>query len=283
MKFGCCINMLANESDKIGLLHIKALKELGFDYVELPLAEISTLSTHELAALQEELNSAGLSCESCNNFFPPTIRLTGDKVDVIAVKAYATRAMDMAQRLGVKTLVFGSGGAKNVPGGFPYDAAFAQIIELLKYLATEAQVREITICIEPLRKAECNIINTFEEGCRLAQAVNSPNIKVLVDLYHLAEEHESVSNIITYGADYLRHVHIAAPDARSFPLEAEETADLFKSFFSALAAVGYDGTISCEAYTKNLQGDAPRALKYLKELSKDALAHQNRVVRNERK
>ena len=44
MKFGCCINMIASGEDKIGAEHIGLIKQAGYDYLEMPLAEITQLS-----------------------------------------------------------------------------------------------------------------------------------------------------------------------------------------------------------------------------------------------
>ena len=44
MKYGCCLNMIASKSDKTGIEHLRRLAMSGYDYVELPLAEIMDLS-----------------------------------------------------------------------------------------------------------------------------------------------------------------------------------------------------------------------------------------------
>ena len=95
------------------------------------------------------------------------------------ILGYVEKALKRAKALGVSNVVFGSGGAKNVPEGFPIEQGYEQIVTLLKRIAPVASGYGITIVIEPLRKAECNLINTFEEGCRLAKDVNDPAIRVL--------------------------------------------------------------------------------------------------------
>ena len=41
MKIGCCINMVAQAPDGIGIERLEALAACGYDYVELPLANPS--------------------------------------------------------------------------------------------------------------------------------------------------------------------------------------------------------------------------------------------------
>jgi sugar phosphate isomerase/epimerase len=215
--------------------------------------------------LLEDLRISGLPCESCNNFFPPAMRLTGPDVHFNMVASYVDLAMATAAKLGANNIVFGSGGAKRYPENFSKSEAYAQIVRLLKYVDVAAAQYGITIAIEPLRKAECNIINTFEEGVWLARDVGGAQVKVLVDLYHMAEENEPLSHIREYGKAYLAHVHFANPANRVFPHEGDGSQTLYRAFCDTIMGVGYDGRISCEAYSTDVQRDAPAALRLLKD------------------
>lgn len=70
MKLGCCLNMLGDKNDAVGRRYIGTLKEAGYDYMELPLAQIMELSETSFSELAEEAEKTGLPCECCNNFFP---------------------------------------------------------------------------------------------------------------------------------------------------------------------------------------------------------------------
>ena len=77
MRFGCCLNMLSTQPDGTGAEYLNMLKAAGYAYVELPLAEMCAMPESDLLRLREKLASLDLSCETCNNFFPKTFRLTG--------------------------------------------------------------------------------------------------------------------------------------------------------------------------------------------------------------
>ena len=73
MRFGCCLNMVSSEADKgTGIDFIETLSEIGYDYVELPLAEMAALSEEEFLSLKRRIDRTGIKCEVCNNFFPKT-------------------------------------------------------------------------------------------------------------------------------------------------------------------------------------------------------------------
>ncbi len=263
MKYGCCLNMVATQPDGTGIERIEDLKKAGFDYVELPTAQMAALTDGEFATLVQRVKNAGIPCETSNNLFPITMRLTGPDVNKEEIRSYAQKAFARDEQLGIQYCVFGSGPAKNVPDGFSFKKAFDQVVDLLHMAAPIAKEHGIGIVIEPLRKAECNLINSFAEGVNLAKAANESNVRVLVDYYHLVEENEPVQHLIDDGKEYLRHVHIANPDGRVYLADPKESD--YGVFANALKTIGYNGRISCEAYLKNeFEIDAPAALKTLK-------------------
>ena len=60
-------------------------------------------------------------------------------MDLSIVEEYLEKALDRAHRLNVGTVVFGSGGAKNVPDGFPMDKVYLQVMEETKMVASMAK------------------------------------------------------------------------------------------------------------------------------------------------
>ncbi len=257
--------MLSHEPDGTGAQYLPALALAGYDYAELPLAQLTALSPERLVGVLRELERSGLKCEVCNNFFPVEMRLTGDEVNERAVDEYVSRALDTAELLGAEYIVFGSGPAKRVPQGFSLQAGLAQVAALLGRIAPKAREHGIGIAIEPLRKEECNIVNSFREGCELCEAAANESVGMLVDYYHLVCERESTENIPRFGGGLLRHVHFANPEGRVFPLN--ETESDYAAFFAALRKTGYDGRVSCEAYTNDFAADAPRTLALMRRLA----------------
>ena len=142
-----------------------------------------------------------------------------------------------------------------MPDGFPKEEAFKQLVDFGKRIAPEAQANGITVVIEPLRRQETNIINTAGEGLALVKAVNDPNFELLIDFYHLASEKEDPA-IIIEAKDHLRHLHMANPQGRVFPLTWEEFD--YAPFFANLREIGYAGRISVEASSKDFPRKGPR-------------------------
>lgn len=250
MQFGYCVSMGAQDPAHIGYERIPALKKMGFDYVELPLAQVMSLGeTAFREGPLEMLHRCEMPCLAMNNFFPATYRLTGPHADHDSAIAYAQAAMERAARLGAKVVVFGSSGARNRPLGTPLEPALDQLAALLSKLAVLAKGYGLTLVIEHLNKLESNVINRFCESCALARRVGHQSVGALMDTYHMNLACEPLTHVLD-GGGLLRHVHVARTLSRGLPAPGDE--EDYGRLFEHLARAGYQGTVSLEA---NIQAD----------------------------
>lgn len=256
MKLGCCLNMLGNSTEPIGRNYIETAQRAGYDYVELPLAQVMELDEAEFAGLKEQLDRAGIVCEACNNFFPASVRITGENADPEKIRDYVRRAVGRAAALGAKVIVFGSSGAKNVPEGFSREEAFCQIVETLRIADEYTAPAGIRIVIEPLCRLESNIILNLRDGEQLIRLAKASSVRLLVDYYHFSMEKESLATLQEL-MPYIEHVHFAEPEGRRFPAEPKES---YGRFFSVLTNAGYAGRVSVEAYAEDAKKELAAAV-----------------------
>lgn len=263
MKIGFCANMAAQDPQGIGDGWIEALAELGYDYVELPLAQMMSVDDQAFSSrVRLRLKRVGIPCEAANNFFPKDYRLTGPDADQSRAEAYARRALDRAAELGVKRVVFGSGGARNAPNHWPKERSLEQLTSFLQALAVPARERDIRIVIEPLNRLESNLINRLEECVALATLVGRDEIGVLADYYHMRMGFEPLDNIAS-AKGLLGHAHIARPLGRMIPQYGDD--EPYTSLFSMFKAIGYDERVSVEAnITEDFLAEAGDALRVLR-------------------
>jgi D-psicose/D-tagatose/L-ribulose 3-epimerase len=242
--------------------HLQETKDAGFDYAEIGVRNFMKLSDADFEAAVAKHHAIGLPTPTANVFLPNDVKVVGPTVDEAGNLAYAEKAFDRMQKLGVQLVVFGSGGARKVPDGFSKDEAFNQLVAYAKKIAPMAQAHGITLAVEPLRSQETNIINTAAEGLKWVKAVNHPNFQLMVDFYHLASEKED-PKILVEARDYIKHFHIANPNGRVFPLAPGEFD--YAGFFENLKKMGYHGRISVEAKTTNFAVEGPKALAFLRQ------------------
>lgn len=243
------------------LKNIDAAKAAGFDYLELGTSEIAALSDDEFEKALAHIKDVGLPVPVTNLFLPSTLKVTGPQIDRDQQMAYVKRAFARLARLGTEIVVFGSGGARRVPDGFPKEDAFKQLVEFGQRVAPVAREHGLTLAIEPLRRQETNIINSAAEGLELVTAIGDPNFQLMVDFYHLASEKED-PEVVVRASEHIRHLHVANPQGRVFPLEWDEYD--YAPFFGALRKIGYARRISVEASAKDFPSEAPRAIALLR-------------------
>ena len=245
MKYGYCL-------DFTNYIVFDAVAEAGFDYVELPLSALSALSEEKIAQLKEALKK--IPCKACNLFFPPSLTLVGQNMDMPGIAAYLERMLPFAAELGVETLVFGNGGARKIPDGVSCQSVWANLRTIVETMDIYAAKAGITIAVEPLNTTETNIINSYGEAVELTRGLK--NVSAMVDSYHVAMEKQSYDDVIQNPSG-LKHLHTAYPLGRMVPSPADDTA-LYDEFKKAIKATGYDGKISIEGALRGKNADEIR-------------------------
>ena len=269
MKYGFCASMAALGPAGVGADLIRPAREAGFDYIELPVAQIMALDAREFSGILGRLEEAGLPCLVCNNLFPAALSLTGPAHSLEDVTAYFRAALERVKALGARTVVFGSPGARQVPEGFRRDLAWGQLERVMGRICPLAERSGVAVAVEPICAAESNIINTVEEAARLAAHSGCGNAGAMGEFYQMRRQGDPFSALEAYGP-LIRHVHIARSADHTYPADRGE--DEYEGFVRALRAGGYDGTVSIEGKPEG--GDfvtvSSRALALLRTLEQEA-------------
>lgn len=233
---------------------------LGFDYFEPSVAALSVLSDEAFAEIRRLVNASRIRCESCNNFIR-TLKVVGTEVNDKALDAYMTNMLDRCRQLGARIVIWGSASSRNVPEGYSRDTAWSQIKEFLKHAGDIARSKNLVIAVEPLRHPDSNIINTGAEGLRLVREVDHPNVKMMIDYYHMRSEKED-PEILVEAADQIVHLHFANPQGRRWPKDPDEDPE-YGRFFSLLKQIQYKQGLSIEG-RGTLDADASASLAFFR-------------------
>ena len=261
MRFGFC---MAVESEG----NMRAAAACGADYVEANFKMLAEADRAKQKTVKDLVAACQLSCEAANCFLPGELKTSGSERSDEALADYIKRGLDFGCELGLKTVVFGSGGARQIPEELSFYEGMAQNIDFLQRIALPLfEQYGVMLVIEPLSPAECNFIHTVKEAAMLSYAVSSPHLAVLADIYHMKNAADGFGNIRDLKG-IVRHAHISNPQPfgemkRIYPRLGEEYD--YIGFLSALTAAGCE-TCSVEASTKDFAQDAPLALRALKDL-----------------
>lgn len=238
------------------------LKATGYEYVESNVAYLMPdKSDAEFQEHLDEIKRVKAKIISCTSFIPGSLPLVGPEAKQEEALVWADAALRRAGMVGIPYIVFGSGKARNIPEGFSREEAVEQFISFCRQIAPLAEKYKVTVVIEPLNRAETNLVNSLEEGARIVEAVGHPNVQLLCDIYHMMREDELPSEIVKYGK-YIRHCHIAEKEERTSP---GTKGDDFTPYFKALKQIGYKGCVSIECRWKDLPQEIQPALSYMRE------------------
>jgi sugar phosphate isomerase/epimerase len=220
------------------------VRAAGASYLEVNVqAHLAPLEPE--AAFVPRLETAlacGLPVRAANCFLPGSLKCVGPDVDMERLADYAAVAFDRARRMGIGVIVYGSGGSRQVPDGFPPERAFEQYVECLARFGPLARANMVTLVVEPLNSRECNLINSLREGALAVRRANQPAVALLVDLYHMLVDGEPFSEVERF-VHLIQHAHVAEREGRMYPGFA---GDDFRTALSALHKAGYRGGISLE-------------------------------------
>jgi sugar phosphate isomerase/epimerase len=242
--------------------HDSLLDAIGFDYLTESTRRILSpreVTDAEFEALLPKIASLRVPMYACNLFIPGDLKVVGPEVDEEAVLSYVEVVLQRAKRAGITLITWGSGGSRSVPEGFSRLTATAQFVYMGKRVAKVAEKYGILLALENLNSSECNFITTLPEALAVVKAVDHPNFRLCVDIYHMVKDGEPASAIEGTGP-YAIYCEVAEREKRTPP---GVRGDNFTPYFAALKEEGYSGKIMIEARWDDLAKQGPVALATL--------------------
>ena len=231
----------------------------GFDYIECALSGLAAMNEIEYSAALENVLNSPIRAEAFNLMIPPTIPVAGPHFNNTNIRNYFDHVLPRASSMGCRVIVFGSGGARKVPDGYDKKDAYDDIIAYLRIAGDRCEKYGITIAIEPLNSAECNILNSVAEAVWVANRANHPAVKVLADNYHIEKDNQSFHEIRAAGK-LMAHIHVSHSN-RNFPYQNDGYD--YGKFFGALSDIGYDCRVSVEGVSADFKNDLSKAYQVL--------------------
>ncbi len=196
-------------------------------------------------AFEAGLAAHGLRAVSLQSllFGDPGAQLFGDAAQTERFEARMTAAIDLAGRMRIANLVFGSPACRSLPPGRPSDGSDAlPVFRRLGEACLEAGCR---IGLEAVtERSGTNFLNTTADALAFVMRVDHPAIRLTLDTGAMFanDETDEVMQILDRQGRWIGHVQISAPDLNGFP----DDTDSLRHILGRLARSGYDGVVSVE-------------------------------------
>lgn len=151
--------------------------------------------------------------------------------------------LPVLKQLNVDRMITCSG---NTLPDVPEADQFKNAVEVLKRVADAAARNKVTLVLEPLNSLVDHagyFVDSFQRGLDLINAVGSPNLKVLYDVYHMQIMEGNVIATITRNIKQIGHFHSAGVPGRH---ELDEGELNYPRILKAIHEAGYDGCFGLE-------------------------------------
>jgi sugar phosphate isomerase/epimerase len=220
--------------------HCRQAAELGFEAVEIfaPSPEVLAGASSVLAKYNLKLAAAGTGA----GWVIHRLRLTDPDADVRQkARKFVGEMIDAAGSLGAAAIVGSMQG--RIEGEVSREQALQWLADALSELGERAAVHRVPLLFEPLNRYETNVINSVEDGVVLLNRLQTRNVKLLADLFHMNIEERTISEALRFAASAIGHVHFVDSNR----LAAGRGHIDFASVVAALRDIGYRGYLSAEA------------------------------------
>jgi len=134
----------------------------------------------------------------------------------------------------------------------PFEEEYKWSAEVLHAAGEHAKQANIVLALEALNRFECYLCNTMTQLSHLVKMADHPNVRAMFDTHHANIEEKKYEAALQTIAPLLHHVHISEND-RGTPGSGHVP---FDDAFAGLAAIGYKGWLTIEAFSRNDPGFA---------------------------
>jgi hydroxypyruvate isomerase len=226
---------------------LRAARAAGFELAEFHLWRDKPVDRLATALADTGMRLTGVCVDPRRSIVDPAER--GEMVAAVRETIAAT------ERLGRPALIVASGFRVE---GLSEEEHFANAVTALRAAADVAEEAGVMLLLEPLntRLFSAMYLVSTKLGLDLVEAVDSPNLRLLYDVWHSAVMGETMAEVLAGRIHLVAHVQVADLDDRHEP----GTGSLdWTGIMQTLQDLGYTGAIGLE-YIPTLPMDQSLAL-----------------------
>lgn len=253
------------------LPYVERVAGLGFDILEISCASLLEMSDKQLEELRYAKEKCGITLTGGYGPKASENIASGDAAVVANALNFWNKTFKILERLDISLV--GGGLYSYWPVDYSNiidkDADLFRSIAGVKKMAAMAADYGITLGMEVLNRFEGYLLNTAEEGVEFIKAVDSPNVKLMLDTFHMNIEEDSLGGAIRTAGKYLGHFHIGECNRR-VPGKGRIP---WQEIGCALREISYDGAVVMEPFVL-MGGQVGSDIKVWRDLSKGASSGQ---------
>lgn len=228
--------------------YIDKVQRLGYDILEFQAQPLLEMSDEECRAIKRYADERGIKLSYSLGLDPRFDVANPDK----EIRAGGVRYLsDIVRKIAVMEGELFSGvtyAGWGVPSYFvdekEKEALYARSVESMREVMKVAEKEGVTVCCEAVNRYESPLINTAAEAIRYADLVDSKNIGIHLDTYHMNIEENNIGDAIRLVGKRLRHFH-TGENNRNVPGRGHLD---WNEIFQALKDIDYKRDIVSEPF-----------------------------------
>jgi D-psicose/D-tagatose/L-ribulose 3-epimerase len=269
MLFGASTFIWTSPFSSASLDLIDHVRGVGFDIIEICVEDPATI---EVERIKPRLAAAGLEATVCGAFGPNRDLSSEEPQIQSSALAYLSRCIEIAVALGSNVVLgpmYSCVGNTRLLEPPARARQWRRAVENLRAVADLAARHGVRLALEPLNRFETDLVNTVEQGLRMVEDIDRPNVGLLLDTFHMNIEERDIPAALRRAGKHIFELHACANDRGTPGRDHLPWPDIAR----ALRDVDYRGPVVIEAFTPALK-EIARAVSIWRPLaeSQDALA-----------
>lgn len=226
-------------------------RECGYTGIELaPFtmgSDAYAIFAEKRKEVRQQAESAGLEVIGLHWLLAKTegYYLTSPDADVRKKTSdYFCELTRLCADVGGSIMVLGSPQQRNLLPGVSHGEAMKYAADVISNAVPTMVENNITLALEPLGPAEGDFLNTAASGAELMDMIDSPNVRLHLDVKAMSTEATPIPEIIEQFADRTAHFHANDPNLLGPGMGDVDFAPIFES----LRKSKYPGWVSVEVF-----------------------------------
>jgi RpiB/LacA/LacB family sugar-phosphate isomerase len=221
---------------------LRRAAEAGFSVVELSLRSVDGVDADALVRMLSEHNLSLVAIATGQSCIHDSLCLSDPSPQVREATVERLKSIiRLASKFNAAVVI---GGIRGRLSGTAAERGRqrAGAVEAIRECARFAADHQVRLLIEPINRYETNFINSSAQGLALLEEVGNPELRLLLDTFHMNIEEPGIDAALQTAGDRLGYVHVADSN-RYAPGQGHID---FLSVLHTLAEIGYEGPVTAE-------------------------------------
>lgn len=265
-KLGIFVNIWEKNWNVDHIKYINKVENIGFDILEFQAQPMLEMSDKKLKDIKKAADDKGIELTYSLGLDPAYDVSSTDRTTRMHGIEYLKRIVEKVGFMDGKIISGISYAGWGSPNYIVNDKIelVARSIDSMRQIVKSAEDYGVVYCVEAVNRFEGAVINTAQEALDYVSQIDSKNIGVLLDTYHMNIEENSIGDAIRLVGDRLMNFH-TGENNRMAPGRGHINWD---EIFQALKDIHYKGRIVSEPFVM-MGGEVGRDIKVWRNLVSD--------------